>query len=77
MTNGDGEGRIFPFHPHTNNGFFFLLTIKYHIFTLNKKFSQAPEYAGMTSLRRNDDVTCFLRVTVRFLSFPRVRGYVR
>ena len=31
MTNGDPEGRIFITHPHTNNGFFFLLTIKYCI----------------------------------------------
>ena len=27
MTNGDPEGRIFLSHLHTNNGFFFLLTI--------------------------------------------------
>ena len=27
MTNGDPEGRIFLSYPHTNNGFFFLLTI--------------------------------------------------
>ena len=26
MTNGDPEGQIFLSHPHTNNGFFFLLT---------------------------------------------------
>ena len=26
MTNGDPEGRIFLTYPHTNNGFFFLLT---------------------------------------------------
>ena len=32
MTNGHHEGRIFLFHPHTNNGFFFLLTAKYLIF---------------------------------------------
>ena len=32
MTNGDREGRIFLFHPHTNNGFFFLLTNLYLIF---------------------------------------------
>ena len=31
MTNGDPEGRIFLSHPHTNNGFFFLLTTKYLI----------------------------------------------
>ena len=28
MTNGDQDGRIFLSHPHTNNGFFFLLTTK-------------------------------------------------
>ena len=27
MTNGDPEKQIFLSHPHTNNGFFFLLTI--------------------------------------------------
>ena len=26
MTNGDHEGQNFLYHPHTNNGFFFLLT---------------------------------------------------
>ena len=26
MTNGDSEGQIFISYPHTNNGFFFLLT---------------------------------------------------
>ena len=28
MTNGDSEGRIFLTYPHTNNGFFFLLTFQ-------------------------------------------------
>ena len=32
MINFDREGLIFRSHPHTNNGFFFLLTIKYCIF---------------------------------------------
>ena len=31
MTSRDHEGRIFLSHPHTNNGFFFLLTAKYRI----------------------------------------------
>ena len=31
MTNGDPEGWIFLSHPHTNNGFFFLLTTKHLI----------------------------------------------
>ena len=34
MTNGDCEGWIFLSHPNTNNGFFFLLTIKYCILIL-------------------------------------------
>ena len=29
MTNGDHEGRLFLSHPHTNNGFFFLLIIDF------------------------------------------------
>ena len=32
MPNGDCEGRIFLFHPHTKNGFFFLLTTNNLIF---------------------------------------------
>ena len=32
MTKGDREWHIFLSHPHTNNGFFFLLTTKYFIF---------------------------------------------
>ena len=44
MTNGDPEGRIFLYHPHTNNVFFFLPTIKYRILCL-KRFSKVSEYA--------------------------------
>ena len=29
MTNGDQERQIFLYHPQTNNGVFFLLTVKY------------------------------------------------
>ena len=36
MTNGDSEGQIFLSDPHTNNGFFFLLNIKYPIFMFKK-----------------------------------------
>ena len=32
MTNGDLEGRIFLSYPHTNNGYFFLLTIVFVYF---------------------------------------------
>ena len=31
MPIGDQKGRIFLYPPHTNNGFFFLFTTKYHI----------------------------------------------
>ena len=47
MTNGDRKGRIFLSHPHTNNGFFFLLTIKYRILCLKKRLPEVPEYAEM------------------------------
>ena len=36
MTNGDRERQIFLSHPHTNNGFFFLLTTKYLILNWKK-----------------------------------------
>ena len=42
MTNGDPEGWIFPSYPHTNNGFFFLLTTA---FLLKNKLPEVPEYA--------------------------------
>ena len=45
MTNSDREGRILLSHPQTNNGFFYLLTIRYGIFTLKKgsqKFLDMP-----------------------------------
>ena len=48
MRNGDREGRIFLFHPHTNKRF--LLTTKYLIFIEEKNMKEAsknPEYAEM------------------------------
>ena len=60
MTNGDPEGRIFLFYPHTNNGLFFLLTSVFmylfiHVFIYLfiyliiylKKTEKVPEYAKM------------------------------
>ena len=41
MTNGDLEGRIFLSYPHTNNGFFFLLTT---VFLFKNKLPEVPEY---------------------------------
>ena len=59
MTNGAPEGRIFLSYPHTNNGFFFLLTT---VFLFENKLLDVPEYAKMqfhmmTSLKHNNDVT--------------------
>ena len=45
MTNGKPEGRIFLTHPHTNNGFFFLLTTV--LFYFLDKLPEVPEYAKM------------------------------
>ena len=44
MTNGDPEGQIILSYPHTNNGFFFLLTT---VFLFLNKLPEAPEYAKM------------------------------
>ena len=45
MPNGDHDGRSFLSHPHTNNGFFFLLNIKFRIFL--KKIPLIPDYLEM------------------------------
>ena len=45
VTNGDPEGRIILSYPHTNNGFFFLLTTVFLLF-LNK-LPEVPEYAKL------------------------------
>ena len=48
MPIGDQKGRIFLSHPHTNNGFFFLFTTKYHIslyFILEKYEKGFQEFA--------------------------------
>ena len=49
MTISDHEGQIFLSHPHTNNGFFFLLTTLYLIYIEKtwKKLPENPEYAEM------------------------------
>ena len=55
MTNGDPKGLIFVSHPHTNNGLFFLHTIKYRILCLTKRLPEVPEYDEM----RHDTMTSF------------------
>ena len=50
MTNSDPEGRIFLSYPHTNNGFFFLLTTVFtylFIFLFQNKLPEVSEYAKM------------------------------
>ena len=51
MTNSDLEGRIFLSYPHTNNGFFFLLTTVFiylfFIHSFQNKIPEVPEYAKM------------------------------
>ena len=49
MTIGDREGCIFLSYPHTNNGFFFLLTTKYLILFKKdmKRLPENPKYAEM------------------------------
>ena len=42
----DFERPIFLSHPHTNNGFFFLLTIKFCIFH-QKRIPKVPDYSEM------------------------------
>ena len=49
MTNSDREGRIVPSHPLTNNGSFFLLTLKNRIFIFKNTppTPEVPLYAEM------------------------------
>ena len=62
MTNVDHEGQVFLSHPYMNNGFFFLLPIKFCFSYLKKKkkkkkktkkkkhekgFTEVPEYTEM------------------------------
>ena len=76
MTIGVREGRIFLSHPHMNNGFFFLLTTKYHIlyWKYMKRLPENPEFAEM---RHGDIIAKMSWIDVRpscdclFLSFPR------
>ena len=47
MTNGDPEERIFLSYPHTNNGFFFLLTTVFIYLSIYNTLPEVPEYAKM------------------------------
>ena len=50
MTNGDPEGWIFRYHPHTINGLFFMSIIKHRIDLEKKRLQEVPKYIEM----RND-----------------------
>ena len=56
MTNGDPEGRIFLSHPHTNNGFFSLLTTIYLILNWKK---HETDFKKILNMLRFDVVTSF------------------
>ena len=58
MTNGDSEERIFLSHPHTNNGFFFLLTTKYRIYNWKK---HEKDFQKILNTLRCDMVTLILQ----------------
>ena len=80
MTNNDPEGQIILSYPHTNNGFFFLLTT---VFLFKNKLPGVPENAKIqfhmvTSFYNNNDLTtmCVSSITTNVLS-PRVTAWVR
>ena len=58
MTNDDHERRIILSHPHTNNGFYFLLTIKYLIY-IEKKHEKRKDFQKILKTLRWDMVTSF------------------
>ena len=53
MTISDCEGRIFLSHPHTNNGFFFLLTTEYLILYMTD-MKRLPENPELTEMQHSD-----------------------
>ena len=81
MTNGDHEGRIFLFHPHTNNRFFSCspLNASFYIGNTWKRLPENPEYAEMRhgdvilTLQWREGSTCDQRTAVRFFSLGLVR----
>ena len=77
MTNGDHEEQIFLSHPHTNNGFFFLLTtILGKNLKKKKNLPENPEYAEMLHGDRHFNITMTSRIHVQpacgclFFIFP-------
>ena len=86
MTNSDREGQIFLSHPHTNNGFLFLLTSKYHIY-IGKRLPENPKFGEMrhgdvilTLQRRHRSCAASVLLTCGcsfFLSFPQAGMHIR
>ena len=54
MTNSDCDGQNFLSHPHTNNGFFFLLTTKYLILYWKKHEKRLRENLKYAEVRHGD-----------------------
>ena len=61
MTNGDLQGRIFISHPHTNNGFFSLLNIKFRI----NVWKRTPRSSW---IRRDADTTWWRHFSISMTS---------
>ena len=53
MTIGDHEGRIFLSHPHTHDGYIFLLTSK-HLILYYKNMNNLPENHEFAEVRHGD-----------------------
>ena len=65
MTKGDRAGRIFLSHPHTNIGFFFLLTTKHCILYWKKNMKRLPEDPEFAEIRHGDVILTLRASSVR------------
>ena len=75
MPKHDHEERIFLSYPHTNNRFYFLLTIQNSIFIFDKRLPEVPEYAEMRhtmmmSLLHYNDINCLPTCNFIIFIFP-------
>ena len=73
MTNGDRERRIFQSHPHTNNGFFFLLIQIPHLYIDQPTYflnTLSCDINRIMLLQRDDYVTCFSTYLCSIFIFP-------
>ena len=83
MSIGDREGRMFLSHPHTNDGFFFLLTtfnISFILEKLEKDFQEILNKLRcdmVTSFQHYNDVTDRCAASMRLSVFYLCLGLVR